>query len=254
MKYEISKEQGMSDFFFSDILMASSSPHIHSHIEFIYVTKGKIRVTISDKEYPLGENDMAVSMPYEIHSYEYEDDAEAFVLACPPEYLSEYRQLLTGKVFAPPTVAYTEVHKLLVETLIKENFEDDLKKKALLYCTVSEFLNSSILENAPVFEYDVYRKAISLISEHYKENITLEKTALHIGVSVAHLSRVLNSNGKRGFSEILNSLRLYEARRMIERSSLPISEIAMESGFGSIRNFNRIFQKHFGCKPSEIKK
>jgi len=254
LKYQVSPEKGISDFFFSDIITDSSLSHVHSHIEFIYVIKGTVTVTISDKTYSLSEGKMAISMPYEIHSYEYEKDSRAFVLACPPEYLSEYRQILSGKVFVPPTVKYSNAISTLVANIINENFEDNLKKKALLYCTVSDFLSISTLSDAPVFEYDVYRKAIVYISENFKENITLEKTALYVGVTSFHLSRVLNSNGKRGFSEILNSLRVYEARKLLENKNIPISEIAMEAGFGSIRNFNRIFQKHYGCKPSDIKK
>jgi len=253
LKYQVSPEKGVSDFFFSNIITDSSPSHVHSHMEFIYVLKGRVTVSIADKNYSLTEGEMAISMPYEIHSYEYDENTQAFVLACPPEYLSEYRQMLSGKVFVPPIVKYSDVNRILIENIIDENFEDDLKKKALLYCTVSDFLNSSELADSPVFEYDVYRKAIVYISENFKENITLEKTALYVGVTPFHLSRVLNSNGKRGFSEILNSLRVYEARKLLENKNLPISEIAMEAGFGSIRNFNRIFQKHYGCKPCEIK-
>lgn len=254
MRYEISKEVGTSDFFFSGIIDNSRPPHIHSHMEFIYVLKGNITVTISDKNYFVSEGNMAMSMPYEAHEYEYESGAHAFVLACPPEYFSKYRQLLAGKIFTPPTAKYGDIHRILIENIINENYRDDLKKKALLYCAISEFFNSSQLSDSPVFEYDIYRKAIVYISENFKDNITLKKTALSVGVTPEHLSRVLNSNGKRGFSDILNSLRIYEARTLIEKSNMPISEIAMESGFGSIRNFNRIFQKHFGCKPSEIKR
>ena len=254
MNYQISAEVGISDFFFADILTDSSSLHIHSHMEFIYVLQGNVEVYIADKNYSLATGDMAVSMPYETHGYEFHKNSSAFVLACPPEYLSEYRQILTGKVFEPPVTKFADTHKILIDTITKEELSDDLKKKALLYCTVSDFMNSSQLIDSPVFEYDVYRKALVYISENFKENITLKKTALYVGVSSEHLSRVLNSSGKRGFSEILNSLRVYEARTLIERSNLPISEIAMEAGFGSIRNFNRIFQKNFGYKPSEIKK
>lgn len=254
MKYQVSPEKGISDFFFADIMTKSSHSHIHSHMEFIYVLKGCVTISIADKNYSLTEGDMAISMPYEAHGYEFGENSSAFVLACPPEYLSEYRQMLSGKIFNPPTVKYGDVNRVIIKNIIDKNFEDDLKKKALLYSTISDFLNSSELTDSPVFEYDVYRKAIVYISENFKENITLEKTALFVGVSPEHLSRVLNSNGKRGFSEILNSLRVYEARKLLERENLPISEIAMESGFGSIRNFNRIFQKYFGCKPCDVRK
>ena len=157
MKYAVSPEFGISDFFFADIMADSSSSHIHSHMEFIYVLKGKITANIADKNYSLKEGDVAISMPYEAHGYEFGENSRAFVLACPPEYLAEYRQMLTGKIFEPPVAKISDIHKILIDTITNEEFSDDLKKKALLYCTVSDFLNSSVLTDSPVFEYDLYK-------------------------------------------------------------------------------------------------
>ena len=82
----------------------------------------------------------------------------------------------------------------------------------------------------------------------------MESVAKYVGVSASHLSRVLNSDGKPGFSEILNSLRIHAAKKLLERENISVSEAAFETGYGSIRNFNRVFKEYFGCKPSDISK
>lgn len=254
MEYEISEERGFSDFFCCLHLTGPSfSPHVHSHIEFVYVRQGTLSVHIGQNTYALEPDTAIMILPYEIHSYTGDASVVAFILACPLEYLPEHRQILTSHSFDPPFIKTQAVHRTIITDIVANNCKDELKMKALLYCTLSEFLQTCRLEKKHKFEYDLYRKAIVYISEHYREPLTLEQTARHTGVSTAHLSRVLHADGKPGFPEILNSLRVHAAKTMLEQENLSVSEIALSAGFGSVRNFNRIFKKHFGCNPSHIK-
>lgn len=196
---------------------------------------------------------VAVVMPYEIHAYNTNGESDIFVIACPPEYISEYRQILRGKIFEIPVSHFSDSHKALIEE-IETYSNDHFRKKALVYCTLAEFLNKSPLREGCMYEYDTYRRAIGYISENYTEDITLGQLALHMGVTPTHLSRVLNSDGKPGFSEFLNSVRVYDAKQKLEQTNSPVSVIAYETGFGSIRNFNRIFKKYFGCNPCDVRK
>lgn len=253
MQYTISPERGFSDFFFCQQMINPVQPsHIHSHIEFVFVLEGSIEITISGKSTTLAPPQMAVIMPYEPHTYT--GDARLFVLACPPEYLPEYRQILTDKVFSPPFAHYAPVHKAIIADIIADQFSDNLRKKAMLYYAVTALLQQCDLQPAPAYDFDLYRRALVYITENYQNNITLKSTATALGVNQSHLSRILNSGDKPGFSEILNSMRVYAARRMIEQENVNISEAAMAAGFGSIRNFHRIFKSHFGCNPTDIKK
>ncbi|MBQ4516525.1 MAG: helix-turn-helix transcriptional regulator [Clostridia bacterium] len=255
MKYVINPERGISDFFYcQNIKNYTAPPHVHSHIEFAYITDGCLNVTIGENNLELVCGDMAIIMPYEIHSYKPTGDSKAFIIACPPNYFSEYKEILSGKVFVPPYTKFCASQNAIISEIIENDFKDDLKKKALIYCSLSDFLNSCELQNKKSFEYDLYRKAIVYISENYKENLTLKKTAFDIGVTASHLSRVLNSDEKPGFTEILNSLRINAAKRMLQQQNIPITEIALETGFGSIRNFNRIFKKYFGMNPRDVRK
>lgn len=255
MKYVINPEQGISDFYYCENLKnPTAPPHVHSHIEFAYITDGLLSIGIGENNFEFRRGDMAIIMPYEIHSYKPINDSKAFIIACPADYFSEYKELLSGKVFVPPYTKFGASQNAIISEIIENDFKDDLKKKSLIYCSLSDFLSSCELQNKTAFEYDLYRKAIVYISENYKENLTLKKTAFDIGVTTSHLSRVLNSDEKPGFTEILNSLRINAAKRMLEQQNIPITEIALETGFGSIRNFNRIFKKYFGMNPRDIRK
>ncbi len=253
MSYMIEVEEGFSNYYFCEQLKSPFyAPHCHSHIEFVFVTNGELEITVETRTINVTEGFVAVIMPYEVHSYKGDNKCQVFVIACPIEYFHEYRQMLIGKVFEPPYVKTSEAHKVIIGEIVKDNFSDDLKKKALIYYTISSLLNNCVIKETQTFEYETYRKAVMYISAHYTEAITLNKAALYTGVTPTHLSHVLNNGGKPGFLGILNSLRAYHAKLLLEQKKYSISEVAMESGFGSIRNFNRIFKEYFNCNPRDI--
>lgn len=254
MIYEIGTEDISSNsYFFERHIDVNCIEHIHSHMEIVFVDDGFLMLTTDKKEYHLKKGQMAVVMPYEIHSYKTESRSDMHVLTFSPELISEYRQMFSNSVFENPVCPISgNLNSVLSEYEESEN--DSFKTKAVIYYSISEFINNSPLMEKKTAEYDVYRKAITYISKHYTENITLGQTAIDVGVTPVHLSRVLNSRGKSGFSEIVNSLRIFHARRMIEQTNQPISYIAFESGYGSIRNFNRIFVKYFSESPKDVRK
>ena len=256
MQYKIVPEEGISDFYFCNVYHNDymENAHIHSHIEFIYALDGDCVVSTVDGDYNVPEGEVIFLMPYSPHGIVSSDGAELFVIACPPDYVTEYRQILIGKHFDPPVIKFSNTVKVLVEDIIASDYKEDFKKKALLYCTLSEFLSQSTLCDTSLVEFDLYRRVMAYISEHFREDITLNSVAHYACVSPAHLSRVINHSSNLSFCDIVNSLRVYYAKELMEKSDATISDIAYESGFGSIRNFNRIFKTHFGITPRECQK
>lgn len=254
MAYRISTEQGISDYFFTSRRSnPSSAPHVHSHIEFIYVLAGSLSLNIDDAPYTLDQDTMAVIMPYQIHGYTSNTDSDIFIIACPPEYIAEYKQLFADKLFSPCVTAFNSVIRQTIGQIASLDAQNPFLYKSLIYYSLSQYLTGCDLRKREFLEYDVYRKAIVYISEHYAEKLTLEVVARYVDVTPVHLSRVLNSHGQNSFSDIVNSIRIFEAKILLERTSRPISEIAYDCGYGSLRNFNRIFQKFFGCSPRDVR-
>ncbi len=264
MEYRVMVEDGFSDFYFStQCIDPFVYFHIHSHIEFLFLQKGNVSLLIDGKTYPMTEGHLAVILPYEAHRYEATQAVDCYILACPPEYIPECKQILRSQCFTPPVVPYGDDIRTLVEALKKSlgsqrkvfesNQNDTLKKKALLYCSLHELLQSSTLCPYSFPEPDLYREAISYLSHHYTQKLELSTVAKALGVSASRLGHILSSKSGLSFSDILNSLRAHEARRLLQETNHPVSQIAFDAGFGSIRNFNRIFRQQFHCLPKDLR-
>jgi len=44
------------------------------------------------------------------------------------------------------------------------------------------------------------------------------------------------------------------AKRLLDETSLPMTEIAMRAGFGSVRRFNSVFVEIYGRPPTEVRR
>ncbi|GHT66827.1 hypothetical protein AGMMS50239_28930 [Bacteroidia bacterium] len=55
------------------------------------------------------------------------------------------------------------------------------------------------------------------------------------------------------FPEYINSLRLKDAVRLLEQSDLSIEDISEKTGFGTLRTFQRQFQKNYNLSPKDYR-
>ena len=68
------------------------------------------------------------------------------------------------------------------------------------------------------------------------------------------ISRLYAKNTNVRFNDFINSFRIRKSISLVTDKNLSISEISFMCGFGSIRNFNRVFLAEFGCTPKEFRK
>ena len=82
----------------------------------------------------------------------------------------------------------------------------------------------------------------------------VNKAMEDLGYSPYALSRVFSGTFHTNFNQYLNDLRLNLALNLLENSEESITELAMESGFASMRTFNRAFQERYRMSPREYRK
>ncbi|WP_461812645.1 response regulator transcription factor [Faecalimonas sp.] len=122
-----------------------------------------------------------------------------------------------------------------------ETMTENLKKKHILV-EPHEKANSFIVKNA-----------MKYIDEHYNEKLTLSEVAEKTYVSQWHLSKLLNKEVGKSFTEILNDTRIKYAKRMLEDSSLRIGDVARKVGFLDFSHFSRVFKKIEGISANEYR-
>ena len=88
---------------------------------------------------------------------------------------------------------------------------------------------------------------------YLEPKLTLSSLADDLGISVNHLSQVINQYEERNFFDFVNS---YRVKEYIDRATDPayqnfsILAIALDSGFNSKSSFNQVFKKFTGKTPS----
>lgn len=81
----------------------------------------------------------------------------------------------------------------------------------------------------------------------------LEQLADDLGVTSRHLRRVMNAQFGASPIEIAQTGRLLAARRLLNETALPVTEIAFASGFRSLRRFNATMKERYGAPPSKMR-
>ena len=128
-----------------------------------------------------------------------------------------------------------------------------LKTKGLLYSIESEFLEQAIFKETGEKE-DIVTKVLEYVAENFRNNVSLHGIAEGTGYNYQYLSRIFNHTMGTKFKKLLNQYRLEYALYIICDTDRPITEIAFESGFQSVRSLNRVCLETFGCSPMELRK
>jgi AraC-like DNA-binding protein len=95
---------------------------------------------------------------------------------------------------------------------------------------------------------------MAFIHEHYAEKLILEQIADAAAVSTRECLRCFRSTIGQSPMEYLISYRVQAAAKLLERTDLPVTRIAMETGWSSSSYFAKMFRQHSGQTPNAYRK
>ncbi len=89
--------------------------------------------------------------------------------------------------------------------------------------------------------------------EKRHDEYTFQDAVDYMGMSEAYFSRYFKGATGTTFSQYLGYVRVNAAVKLLqEEPTLPVTEVAVRCGFGTIRNFNRTFKELTGFAPSRL--
>ncbi len=89
---------------------------------------------------------------------------------------------------------------------------------------------------------------------HFREQLSVKQIASETNMSREHFTRTFSERFKETPAAFLRRLRLNEATTLLRDTRLPLAEVAMRSGFYSVRHMMRTFQRVHGKNPSEYRR
>lgn len=107
--------------------------------------------------------------------------------------------------------------------------------------------------------HDLNAEFIAKLRSVVTENISdssfgVNNLAVQVGMSVSVLYRKLRSVTGMTVNEFIKTIRLNEAKKLLEAGVYQVSEVAFIVGFEDSRYFSKEFRKMFGKSPTEFKK
>jgi AraC family transcriptional regulator, regulatory protein of adaptative response / DNA-3-methyladenine glycosylase II len=96
-------------------------------------------------------------------------------------------------------------------------------------------------------------RALRLLNESSLEEGGVEALADHLGVGSRHLRRLFLRHLGATPRDIAQTRRLHFAKKLIDETRLPMTQIALASGFGTVRRFNAAIREVYDRTPTQIR-
>lgn len=235
-------------------------PHIHPHLELIYLIEGASIATADDKDFYFEKGDIFLSFPNQIHYYHDLSEVKGHLIIFSADLFKDLKKMFETRIPACSVIKseqLSEDTKWILDKIIEKNNSplsfDKIAAKGHLLALLAEILSRMDLNTAPM-NHDSLKAVLSYCAQNYMEEITLDRLAAEVHLNKYYISHMLKERLGMGFTDFVNNMRIEHACNLLGKEE-NITEIAFSSGFSSVRTFNRVFQEKMKMTPREyIKK
>lgn len=230
-------------------------PHWHMEYELVFCDFGSARVTVGSEQYILEKGQCLFISSGEVHNIQSLSDSMISVIKIERKLVDD---AFEGKIPVSPLIKTDLSLEEIFDELYDEIKNNQAFSTVVCDCLILKTL-AFLLRNC---EMDIrqesggsekYKALLRLIEERFAD-ITFEEAAEFMCYSKPYFSRYFSVVTGMTFSSYLNIIRVAEAVSMLEEGKLTVSEIALASGFGTIRHFNRVFRELTGYSPCKLPK
>jgi AraC-like DNA-binding protein len=257
-----------------------SSPwHYHPELELLLILKSTGKCIIGDHIEHFQEGDlffMGAELPHvfdndAIYLEGNENlQAQGVVIQFLPDFL--------GKEFlhAPEFQAFSEVLRksvrgMKIHGITRQILTDKMKwmlgmdglQRLTMLLSIFDLLSktteyellasSGFVHNFEASSSDRFRNVTKYIMKNFTDDIPLSAIAKVANMTPTNFCTFFKNFYRQTFVEYLNNIRVGYACKLLGNYDKNISEIAYESGFKNLSNFNRQFKKYKGVNPAKYR-
>lgn len=247
--------------------------HWHEELEFCYVQTGSVKVATAGQSqtFERGEGFFINSNVLTAMT----DGADCIIdshLFHPVFLGGHFKSVYETKYLNPviqnrnldmlPIRGDTETQRQLLQKIhqlskLQSQPDVEMQTRNLLseiWLLLLETLRNTQLKTQPPKNQDRILTMMAFIQENYARKITLQEVAESCAVSTRECLRCFQTSIQQSPMEYLVDYRIQMATKLLETTSLPITEIAMETGWGSSSYFTKMFHSYQGKTPNAYRR
>lgn len=248
--------------------------HWHREFEFLYVESGQVLCGIGEKQIILSEGDAIFINSKILHRFYASSGGVIPNFVCMPEFIAPESSLVYKKYILPiissnmsfqcfqsaePWQArIIQIMIKIMETQENEKIKE-LSTLALLqnlWLIFYENVKLSGKEEVQTVDETAQKRVqlmMQYIHENYKQGLSLNEIASHIGVSKSTALHLFQRFLHTTPVNYLIEYRLQAASRLLKNTNKKVKTIAYESGFHNVDYFCRLFKNRYHVTPSEYR-
>ncbi|MFL9845354.1 helix-turn-helix domain-containing protein [Flavobacterium rhizosphaerae] len=246
-------------------------PDRHNEIEVNYITQGSITYLFQGKKITVPAKRFTVFwglVPHQIIYYE--GELPYYVFTIPFSQFLEWKlpdaflnRLLKGEILYEGSDEFAQYDEFLFKYWIKEIHNAKLADIALLEMrarlsrlSVSKSICCQSLHASSITEKEItpVEKMTVYIAKNYLNPIKISDIGRETGLHPDYANTIFKKAFNCTLNEYIIEERVNHAQRKLVTTDTSITEIAYDSGFNSISNFNAAFLKINNCTPRAFRK
>ncbi len=238
---------GLSEYFCREYGKNFSFPaHLHQSFEFITILSGEMDITVDGRQYALKKGDALLIFPHQMHSLNSQKSKHMLCIFS-PELVKAYSSKTSKKLpennkFSPSKYLIDSINKLSEDS-------SKIKLKGILYSVCAEFDDEVKYFEKNRDDKNLLYKIFEFVESNYNSDCSLEQLAKETAFSYSYLSRYFKNTVGISFNHYVNQYRINNACYMLNNSDCSILQCALDSGYTSLRSFNRNFKAITGVTP-----
>lgn len=244
------------------------APHLHRQTELILALDGAVRVTVDRQEYALTPQSGVIVFPNRLHSLHTDTHSRILLCIFDTGFCPGYRSVFEHKQATYPVFRLEEAGshgQVAAEGLRQLSAQTSRREPVSPYCLALSqgyltLLLACLFEKMPLQARDAgngmepEQKLLMYLDAHFADPLSLETLSRQFGVSRFSLSRLFADRLHTTFPDYVNTKRLEAAMELLSSTRLSVTQIALESGFGSSRTFFREFRRFTGTTPAAYRR
>lgn len=229
--------------------------HWHNDCELIYVCQGEIKIMYDKYSYTLSQGESFFIESKKIHNMNAIDEKTIIMIIVFD--FDIVKDVVKNHELSSPLLTndynIPNVYNTLFNELTNKKYlYEDYTKNTIIKLMIEIMRNESIKLKTKDKKINIdLMKLLDDIDLNYSD-YTLSRASTIMGMNPSYFSRFFHNTIGISFSKYLNCVKVENAINMIQTTNNSFTEIALNCGFQTIRNFNRIFKEYTGFCPSNI--
>lgn len=274
IQMDVSRIANLQYFEFTDDF--HSNQDCHNFCELLYVDKGSLSIYAENYSGILGENQMIIHRPNELHSLATSDTIApnviiiGFECSCEqlipfsrqPVTLSSEQTRALARIMQEGMSIYEPPYDVPNTGYMPKRAEYPFGADQLIKIGLEAFLISLVrgiqpgsgASHSPAITAGSIQAVHQYLTENFRTRITLANLCFLFGMNKTTLCSSFKAAYGTTILDYINTLRIREAKACLRRGTMSITEISDALGFSSVHYFCRLFKQRTRLSPTDYAK